>query len=382
MVASLVRAFAGLVLAVLTVPPLALPLSADASAQTPISGPVRILFINPAPPEDKHWGVVTDVMRAAAADLNVELEVQNAFHSAAYTLKHVTLATQRDVKPHYIIFRNVDNVAIKVFQAAHYAGINTITIDAPLHSNEIKQIGGPREKVSTWLGQVVPDAATAGESLVNLLVREVQGTGAKGVIEVVAMSGPEQDIGSQVRVFGLKRGISKIGNARLLHAFPGDWDTRVADREAYKAFRHAASSPIWWVADDNMALGVINVLRNTHRKVGTDTFVGAFHWTEPMMTAILQNKVQYVAGGHFIQGAAALILAHDHARGRDFADLGLNHTMDFSFLYRKNVAQVGRIMIAGAWDRIDFRRFSRAANPALQQYDFNVNSYLKAVLGQ
>lgn len=378
MIPNTVRAFAMLILVGL----FALAPAARVAAQAPIQGPVRILFINPAPPEDKHWGIVTDVMKAAAKDLNVELEVQHAFHSAAYTLKHVSLAAQRPVKPHYIVFRNVDGVAIKVFQAAHYAGINTITIDAPLQKSEISQIGGPREKVKTWLGQVVPDAATAGESLVTLLVKAVQQNGAKGVIEVVAMSGPEQDIGSQVRVFGLKRGLSKIGNARLLHSFPGDWDTRVADREAYKAFRHAAESQVWWVADDNMTLGVLNVLRNTHRRIGADTVIGAFHWTEPMMTAILQNKVHYVAGGHFIQGAAALILAHDHARGRDFADLGLNFTMDFSFMYRKNVAQVGRIMIAGAWDRIDFRRFSRAANPALQQYDFNVNSYLKAVLGQ
>lgn len=378
MIPNTVRAFAMLVLIGL----FAMAPAARVAAQAPIQGPVRILFINPAPPEDKHWGIVTDVMKAAAKDLNVELEVQHAFHSAAYTLKHVSLAAQRPVKPHYIVFRNVDGVAIKVFQAAHYAGINTITIDAPLQKSEISQIGGPREKVKTWLGQVVPDAATAGESLVTLLVKAVQQNGAKGVIEVVAMSGPEQDIGSQVRVFGLKRGLSKIGNARLLHSFPGDWDTRVADREAYKAFRHAAESQVWWVADDNMTLGVLNVLRNTHRRIGADTVIGAFHWTEPMMTAILQNKVHYVAGGHFIQGAAALILAHDHARGRDFADLGLNYTMDFSFMYRKNVAQVGRIMIAGAWDRIDFRRFSRAANPALQQYDFNVNSYLKAVLGQ
>ncbi|MDW3205844.1 MAG: ABC transporter substrate-binding protein [Alphaproteobacteria bacterium] len=378
MIPNTVRAFAMLILVGL----FAMAPAARVAAQAPIQGPVRILFINPAPPEDKHWGIVTDVMKAAAKDLNVELEVQHAFHSAAYTLKHVSLAAQRPVKPHYIVFRNVDGVAIKVFQAAHYAGINTITIDAPLQKSEISQIGGPREKVKTWLGQVVPDAATAGESLVTLLVKAVQQNGAKGVIEVVAMSGPERDVGSQVRVFGLKRGLSKIGNARLLHSFPGDWDTRVADREAYKAFRHAAESQVWWVADDNMTLGVLNVLRNTHRRIGADTVIGAFHWTEPMMTAILQNKVHYVAGGHFIQGAAALILAHDHARGRDFADLGLNYTMDFSFMYRKNVAQVGRIMIAGAWDRIDFRRFSRAANPALQQYDFNVNSYLKAVLGQ
>lgn len=344
--------------------------------------PVRVLFINPAPPEDEHWSIVTDMMRAAAADLNVELEVQHAFHSGAYTLKYASLAAQADVKPHYIIFRNVDEIAVQVFQATHHAGIYTITIDAPLHEDELKVIGGPRQKVTTWLGQVVPNAAAAAEQLVGLLTQEVTRRNFRGVIEVVAMSGPEQDVGSLVRLHGLNKGLEGIGNARLLHSFPGGWDTRVADREAYKAFRYAADSPIWWVADDNMAVGVLNVLRNTHRNIGQDTFIGAFHWTEPMMRAILENKVHFVAGGHFVQGAAALILAHDHARGRDFADLGLNYTMQLSFLYRQNVSQIGRIMISRAWDRIDFRRFSRVTNPALTAYDFNSGSYLRAVLGQ
>lgn len=344
--------------------------------------PVRVLFINPAPPEDAHWSIVTDMMQAAADDLNVDLEVQHAFHSGAYTLKYASLAAQSDVKPDYIIFRNVDEIAIQVFQATHHAGIYTITIDAPLHQSELEKIGGPRQRVSSWLGQIVPNAAAASEQLVGLLTQELSRRNFRGVIEVVAMSGPEQDVGSLVRLHGLNQGLEGIGNARLLHAFPGGWDTRVADREAYKAFRYAAESPIWWVADDNMTLGVLNVLRNTHRNIGQDTFIGAFHWTEPMMRAILENKVHYVAGGHFVQGAAALILAHDHARGRDFADLGLNFTMQLSFLYRQNVSQIGRIMISRAWDRIDFRRFSRVTNPGLTTYDFNSGSYLRAVLGQ
>lgn len=351
-----------------------------AAAQQP---PVRMLFINPADPEDKYWSLVTDVMRAAAKDLNVELEVQHAFHSGEYTLKYVSLATQSAQKPRYIIFRNVERVAVEVFAMTRQAGIDVITIDTPLENEELSQIGGgPRRGAPSWIGQVVPNAFAAADKMASLLAQEINRRGFRGVMQAVVMSGPESDVGSLIRIAGIKKGLKDAGNAQVLGTFPGNWSTRVADREAYKAFRYAAKAPIWLSVDDNMMLGVINVLRNTHRTLGQDTFSGAFHWTEPMMTAILQNKVQYVAGGHFIQGAAALILAHDHARGKDFAEVGVNHTMELSFIYRKNVAQVGRIVIAGAWDRIDFRRFSRATNPALAQYDWAVNSYLRAVLGQ
>lgn len=350
-----------------------------AAAQS--GAPVRVLFINPATPEDQHWTVVTEVMRAAAADLNVALSVEHAFHSGPYTLEYATLAAQKRAAD-YIIFRNVGRIATKVFQVAHAAGIHTITIDAPLEKVELDLVGGPRQKISTWLGQVVPNALEGSEKLAQLLVQDIQARGHGGLIEVLAVSGPEDDIGSKVRVAGLQRGLSKIPNARLMHDFPAGWDYRSADREAYEAFRYGAKVPIWWTADDDIALGVVNVLRNTHRKVGRDTLVGTFNWTEPMMTAILKDQVRFVAGGHFIQGAAALILAHDHARGRDFADVGVNHTMSLSFLYKDNIRSVGRIMISRAWDRIDFRRFSRVTNPALAEYDFNPSSYLRAVLGQ
>lgn len=343
---------------------------------------IRMLFINPAPPEDKYWALVTDVMRAAAKDLNVELEVQHAFHNREYTLKHVGLAVSRGVKPHYIIFRNVGRVAAEVMEMTHAAGIKVITIDAPLEKTEIDVLGGPRMKYSTWIGQFIPNTLAASQQMVDLLVKTTDQFKVKDARVVIAITGPEQDVGSLMRLRGLQRSLKDITYAKLLHAFPADWSTRKADRQAYEAFRYGADAPIWWAADDNMALGVLNMLRSTHRKLGQNTFVGAFNWTEPMMRAILENKVQYVAGGHFIQGAAALILAHDHHRGRDFVDLGVNHTMSLSFLYRKNVSSIGRVVISGLWDQIDFRRFSRAANPALTQYDFNVNSYLRAAVGQ
>jgi len=355
---------------------------ASAYAQSSNQEPIRILFINPAPPEDLHWSIVTSMMRAAAADLGVELDVQHAFHSGQYTLKYAALAAKAARKPHYIIFRNVDRIAIEVFKLTQAAGIHTLTIDAPLEEAELKLLGGPRQKVPTWLGQVVPNFLTASESLGKVLIQDIDRRGFKGLIDIVAMTGPDADIGSQVRLFGLKRGVQAFKNARILHAFPSNWDVKSADREAYKAFRYAAKVPVWWAADDNIGLGVINVLRNTHRKLGSDTLLGAFNWTQPMLTALVQNQVQYVAGGGFVQGAAALILAHDHARGRDFADQGLNYTMELAILHRNNIASVGRVMISDAWDRIDFRRFSRVTNPALTQYDFTVNSYLRAVLGQ
>lgn len=350
-----------------------------AQSNTPAT---RILFINPAPPEDKHWALTTEVMQAAARDLNVDLTVQNAFYSGQYILKYVTLAAQQPQKPDYIIFRNIDKIAEQVFAITDPAGIKTITIDAPMGGSELKALGGPRQKVKSWIGQFVPNNIAVSKKMAELLVGTALRVNPNGIVEAMAITGPETDIGSQFRLSGFAKTLRDSNRARLIHAFPANWDERTGDRAAYKAFRHAAKAAVWWVANDAMTLGVLNVLRNTHRKVGADTFVGAYNWTEPMMTAILQNKVAYVAGGDFIQGAAALILAYDHSQGRDFIDTGVNHTMEMGFLYRDNVSNIGRIVIAGAWDRVDFRRFSRAANPGLTQYVFDVNTILRAVLGQ
>lgn len=342
----------------------------------------QILFINPATPEDQHWTIVTSMMRAAAEDLGVSLSVEYAFHSGEYTLRHVSLAAQAEEKPDYIVFRTVEEIGPEVLAKAHAAGIKTISIDVPFSKTEREKVGQPRDPYTSWLGQIVPDAIAASQRLGELIAQEAARKTRNSVVQFMAITGPEADIGSQMRLFGLKKGISAHGNSKLLGSFSGQWDTRTADREAYKAFRYAMEAPAWWAADDNMTIGVLNVLRNTHRKIGRDTFLGAFHWTEQVMTEIVRNRVHYVAGGHFIQGALALILAHDHFKGRDFIDLGVNHSLELGILYKGNLKTIGRIMISDAWDRIDFRRFSRVTNPALAAYDFRVNSYLEAVLGR
>jgi hypothetical protein len=82
--------------------------------------------------------------------------------------------------------------------------------------------------------------------------------------------------------------------------------------------------------------------------------------------------------GHTMEGAWAMVLLYDHHRGIDFAAERLEWRSEMFALTRENVESYLAAFGDRDWDRIDFRAFSKAHNPALEQYRFS----FAAVLGQ
>lgn len=341
---------------------------------------VRVAFINPGPPEDQYWRNVTDVMQAAADDFGMTLEVQHAFHSKAYLLKILDGLLKQETRPDYIVFRPIGDAARIVLGKTAQAGIKVVTIDSPLPATTRIQIGGPRETFKNWIGAVEPDYATAAAKLGQLLAKNAVHNKAyskRKIAELVAVTGPKDDpvVKSQLRA--MKAAVKEVPRARMMYSKSGEWNRRDGERAAYKIFRVFNQASGWIGGNDEMTLGILQLLDNTRRAIGRDTFLGSFHWTEPAIRALLKKRIHYIVGGHFTQGAVALTLIHDFESGRDFEDQGLTQELDLAFLYSKNVQSIGQVMVTRNWGQIDFRIFSRAANPNLQNYDFRVQHFLK-----
>jgi hypothetical protein len=102
--------------------------------------------------------------------------------------------------------------------------------------------------------------------------------------------------------------------------------------------------------------------------------VGGIDWTPPSLQAVREGRMVATLGGHFLEGAWALVLLHDFHHGRDFAAEGLDWRTQMVPITRDTVDTFLRFLEGGDWEWIDFRAFSRVANPALKHYDFSLRA--------
>ena len=97
------------------------------------------------------------------------------------------------------------------------------------------------------------------------------------------------------------------------------------------------------------------------------------------MDAVKSGRLSALAGGHFILGAFAMVMIHDHHKGIDFAKdegVALNASM-FVLFGAKEVDQFLARYGEDRYDSIDFKRFSKVHNPRLKRYDFSFRQLLR-----
>lgn len=68
------------------------------------------------------------------------------------------------------------------------------------------------------------------------------------------------------------------------------------------------------------------------------------------------------------------MLLSDYHRGRDFASEGLDWRTSLAPVSRATVDAVLQLLGEGDFEAIDFRAFSKVANPALTHYDFSLRA--------
>ena len=128
-----------------------------------------------------------------------------------------------------------------------------------------------------------------------------------------------------------------------------------------------------WAANDPMALGAIDAIEAKGRVPGRDILVGGVDWTTDGLDAIRDGKLELSAGGHFMEGAWALILMHDWRHGVDFVGAdgkGASRWSPMKVIGREELDAYRGLTSPDAWARIDFRKLSRVHNPALETYAF------------
>ena len=156
-----------------------------------------------------------------------------------------------------------------------------------------------------------------------------------------------------------------------------EWNRDKAAEQSEWLYSRYPQARLVWAGNDLMAFGAMRSWEKRGGKPGMDAFFSGVNTSGEAMEAVRSGRLTALAGGHFISGAWAVVLIHDYAQGRDFASEALEFDRAMFTLFDPVTAQRFEARFGTGFDNVDFRRFSKARNPALKKYDFDFGQLLR-----
>lgn len=351
----------------------------------PVTGRLRLALFAPREADDTFWSMFRDFMQAACDDLGLELRVYYAHDDAATALKQVKAAVTGPDRVHGLVFQNFKKTALRFLETAEQAGVPAFMVDTGLDEADRLRVGKPRERFKFWLGEFLPENEEAGFDLANRLLdraRQLPNQDPLGKIQVIGLAGENLSNASGDRIKGLNIAVRGREDVVLQDMIPAYWKREWARQRTRELLRRQAPGiRVVWAANDPMALGAIDALRELGLRPGQDVLTGGVDWTADGLKAVKAGVMDATVGGHFMQGAWAAVLLYDYFHGLDFAGESVEMRLRMQILDRSNIERYLRHFASGQWGQIDFRTFSKVANPRRQKYDFSLRALLEHLEG-
>lgn len=343
---------------------------------------LRVAFVNPGKSDEAYWVLATQAMQVASSNLGMDLEVHYAERDHLRMVDLVREIAQRPTarRPNYLVLVNERRMGAEMLKIATGAGIKCLFAFNTLGADEIQQFGRPRTTYPLWLGSIVPHAEDAGymtaQALIERGLRERR-FAADGKLHLVAIAGDRATESSVLRTRGMERAVHEHAAGVVLdQTVYADWKRDTARSMAQELFVRYPDAALVWSGNDLMAFGAIDALTALGGKPGVDRFFSAINTSNDALQGLIDGRIEAVAGGHFMAGAWALVLIHDHAHGRDFSDEGVELDKPMFILFDPALARRYRAHFSGGVPPLDFRRHSKVLNPQLLHYGFDFASML------
>ncbi len=338
-----------------------------------------VVFANPADSDDVFFKPVTDFMQAAANDLGFELVTYYGKRNHVDIDENVTATFQREPLPDYLISMNARGSGKATLDLAEKTGIKTIFINQGFVGDDKKNYGNPGELYKQWIFEYLPDDSHAGYILTKELIEEAIKKDLRdenGFINIVALGGHETSPASILREQGLNRAVSEYPKARLLQLAHADWKREKAYELSKRLIKRYPNLSIIWTASDHMGAGIVDGIRESGKTPGKDILTGGVDWAAFAMDMVANGDFTVTIGGHFMDGAWAMVMLYDYIHGEQVTPSGKSH---FSAITAENLESFRTHFGTANWEKIDFRKFSKHLNPEIKEYDFSLEAVLKQV---
>lgn len=345
----------------------------------------KVIWLNSGA-QSRFWPIVEQIMVAAASDLDIELTVFDFKNDPVYMLTSLReILADPENRPDCILTHNYKKKGEDVLKLVTEFNVPIFIFNAGF--SEQKHVGLPREKYPLWIGQMLPDDEDGGYTLAKALIEKGKELRADqdSLVEMVAIEGNRSSDASIRRVAGLERALKEhpeVVNNQFFHA---KWKKNRA-MDAYRtAIKRYPNTTVFWTASEDMAIGVIEAAKEQGATPGKDFITGGFDLL-PVNREYLQfGDMAFSSGGHYFDGAWALILIQDYLNGIDFAEES-DGTYTF---YTKMITlkkkdfeaynDIFAVLSGSQLNKLDFRSLSKYHNKQRSHYDFSITSLLETI---
>lgn len=340
-----------------------------------------VVFINPGRSDEAYWVIAGRAMQAAAHSLGLRLEQLFAERDPqrAIALAQQVAARPAAERPDYAVVVNEKGALVSSVRVLQAAGIRCMAAFSGLLPQERAQ-WAPRHGLPGLLGSLEPLADEAGYQTAKSLIRQAlreRRQDAQGRLPLLAIAGDRSTPVSIARNAGMRRAVAEHAEVELVQVLFADWQRERARELVRTLLPRLPDLRLVWAGSDQMAFGAMEALEASGRLPGRQVLFSAINTSDEALQALQQGRLSALSGGHFLAGAFALVMLHDFHHGRDFADLGLELQLPMFVEFDAAFARRVQLRQQQGLQGVDFRRYSRALNPLLRRYPFDV----RAVLG-
>lgn len=335
-----------------------------------VAAPIKVTFINPGSVNDPFFSRLCNVMKTTAEDLDISLEI---LYSGRDYINGIEIGKEifhRNKRPDFLLLINEDGMAERIIVEARTHGVKCILFNEGFSDQFKKQYPSIETAFPNLIAQVLPNDSLAGYLLAKELIKAElkENTTPK----LLALTGSPRTSSSVLRKQGLMQALKEHPQVSLLQIIPAHWKKDKATYVTQQAFKRYAEIDIIWSASDLMAIGALEAF-NLHNK---KTTIGGIDWATFAFDEVNSRNFTTTVGGHFFDGAWALILIHDYVKtGSLSKQFYLSNS--FHAITAQNIARYFSTLKNNKWDHIDFKKYSMFYNKKLNTYDFSLKEILK-----
>jgi ABC-type sugar transport system substrate-binding protein len=347
-----------------------------------VSWAQKVTFINPGKSDESYWVAATNSMKLASSSLDMKYEVIYAErnHFNAIDIARQLALRPKESRPDYVIFTNDYGVAPAILKILNDANINCFMAYSGATAIERNQIGLPRQRYKHWIGSLEPQAEYGGYITARALIdrgRMLKLMSADNKIHIVAIAGDRSTNSSILRNEGLQLAIREAKDVVLDQVVYADWSESLASEKATWLYQRYPNAKLIWSGNDLMAFGAIQAFEAQGEIPGKTVLFSGINTSKRALEALQSGKLSSLAGGHFFTGAWAIVMIHDYAHGKDFANQGLELTIPMFTLFTPEKAKIFLNRFGDSPKPIDFKKYSKVYNPNITNYQFGFEGFLR-----
>ncbi|CAM3079973.1 ABC transporter substrate-binding protein [Pseudomonas floridensis] len=277
---------------------------------TGLAWATNVVFISPGTETDGYWRSYVRVMQSAAATTGMTLTV---LHSDRDTRKLLAMARetlQGSVRPDYLLFSNELNVAPEILRLSQGSGVKLFAVNNTFTADQLRILGDLPSRYPDFIGSLVGNDEEGGYLTAKRLISLAAPVAEGATLEMLAFSGTNTTPVSLYREMGMRRALAEHPEVHLRQIVLSGWRRDRALEQARVLLNRYPDIRLIWSANEQMAFGAMDALRERGGQPGRDILFSAINGTALSLQAQLDGRLSVVATGHFTLGGWAMILLH------------------------------------------------------------------------